>query len=71
MINVLIIEIISLIFFFAAAVSPPHEWGPIVMPYENGANILWYTKSLQSTKLQINNTWYWGTENVTDTKSGP
>ena len=47
------------------------SWGPIVAPYENGANITWWTKAAVKTKACVEGILYFGNNNMSQTQTNP
>ncbi|CAL6064189.1 Alkaline_phosphatase [Hexamita inflata] len=54
---------------FAQEIKKPRFWGPIVSPYENGANITWWTRDPVKTSVCIDGKLYYGTNNMHETQT--
>lgn len=54
---------------YSYEISAARNWGPIVTPYEDGANITWWTRDAQKTMACVNGVLHYGTDHLSKTRT--
>lgn len=54
---------------YSYEISAARNWGPIVSPYEGGANVTWWTRDAQKTMACVDGVLYYGTDRLSKTRT--